>query len=136
MSESNCRFELTVLPGFFAMVRLAADAPLPLWALRGDFFSITRTSEELSIVCGEDRVPSGLTAETGWRALKVQGSIALSEIGVLAGLAAPLADAKVRLFAISTFDTDYLLVRGKKLDAAIAALRSAGHGVVDSNALC
>jgi len=135
MGEPNRRFELTVLPGFFAIVRLAADAPLPSWATVGGFFSVTRTSDELSVICLTNQVPSGLTAEAGWRALKVHGPFALSEIGVLAALAAPLAHAKVSLFAISTFDTDYLLVSDKKLDAATAALRAAGHGVVDDKAI-
>ena len=135
MSESNRRFQLSILPGSFAIVRLAADAPLPSWASAGDFFSVTRTSDELSVVCLATQVPSSLTAETGWRALKVQGPFALSEIGVLAALAAALAHAKVSLFAISTFDTDYLLVSDKSLDAAVAALRAAGHIVVDDNAI-
>jgi hypothetical protein len=134
MSESNRRFQLTVLPGFFAIVRLAADAPLPSWASAGNFFSVTRTSDELSVVCLATQVPSSLPAETGWRALKVHGPFALLEIGVLAALAAALAHAKVSLFAISTFDTDYLLVSGKSLKAAVAALRAAGHCVVDDSA--
>jgi uncharacterized protein len=129
MSGSNHRFDLTVLPGSFAIVRLAADAPLPPWAAQGGFFSVTRTSDELSIVCLADQVPSAVATETGWRALKVKGPFALSEIGVLATLAAPLALAKVSLFAISTFDTDYLLVSEKQLDVAIAALKDAGHSV-------
>ena len=135
MSESSRRFGLTVLPGSFAMVRLAADAPLPSWATRGDFFSITRTRDELSIVCVAAQVPAGVAAETGWRVLKVAGPFALSEIGVLAALAAPLAKARVSVFAISTVDTDYLLVSDKSLDAAIVALRAAGHSVVDDNAI-
>ena len=132
MSESTRRFELSVLPGSFAIVRLAPDAGLPPWATAGDLFSVTRTSEELSVVSPENQVPAGVKAETGWRALKVQGPFALSEIGVLASLAAPLAAAKVSLFAISTFDTDYLLVSEKKLDAAIAAIKAAGHRLVDA----
>src|SRR5712672_3129115 len=135
MSESNRRYQLTVLPGFFAIVHLAADAPLPSWASAGDFFSLTRTSDELSVVCLSYQVHSSLTAETGWRTLKVQGPFALSEIGVLAALAAALAHAKVSLFAISTFATDYLLISDKSLNAAVAALRAAGHGVVDDNAI-
>jgi hypothetical protein len=129
MSESHRRFHLTVLPGSFALVRLAADAPLPSWAMHGEFFSVTRNSDEVSVVCLASQVPADVAPETGWRALKVQGPFALSEIGVLAALAAPLAQAKVSLFAISTFDTDYLLVSEKQLDAAIAALRGAGHGI-------
>ena len=116
------------------MVRLAAEAPLPPWATQGGFFSVTRTSDELSVVCLADQVPRGVSAETGWRALKVKGPFALSEIGVLACLAAPLAKAKVSLLAISTFDTDYLLVSEKQLHAAIAALRTAGHRIAESGA--
>jgi hypothetical protein len=134
MSESSRRFDLTVLPGSFAMVRLAAEAPLPPWATHGDFFSITRTSDELSIVCRADQVPNGIATEAGWRALKVAGPFALSEIGVLSALAAPLAEAKVSLFAISTFDTDYLLVSEKQLLVAVAALKGAGHRVEPSGA--
>jgi len=132
MSESTRRFDLTALPGSFAIVRLAADAPLPPWATQGGFFSVTRTSDELSIVCAADQVPRGVAAEMEWRALQVKGPFALSEIGVLAALAAPLAEAKVSLFAISTFDTDYLLVSEKQLHTALAALRHAGHRIAGS----
>ncbi len=134
MIESGRRFNLTVLPGSFAIVRLAADAPLPRWAMQGGFFSVTRTSDELSVACVANQVPGDVASETGWRALKVKGPFALSEIGVLATLTAPLAEAKVSLFAISTFDTDYLLVAEKQLSAAIAALKGAGHCIEESGA--
>jgi uncharacterized protein len=134
MSKSKCCFDLTLLPGSFAIVRLVTDAPLPRWATQGVFFSITRTSDEVSVVCPADVVPRGISAETGWRALKVKGAFALSEIGVLAALAAPLADAKVSLFAISTFDTDYLLVNERQLHVAIAALKGAGHHIEEGGA--
>lgn len=134
MSKSERCFDLTVLPGSFAMVHLTADAPLPRWAAQGEFFSVTRTRDEVSVVCLADKVPSGVASETGWRALKVTGPFALSEIGVLASLVAPLAEAKVSLFAISTFDTDYLLVSEKQLHAAIAALKDAGHRIEESGA--
>ena len=134
MSKSKRRFDLTVLPGSFAIVHLAAGAPFPRWAVQGNFFSVTRTNDEVSVVCAADQVPKDVKAEAGWRVLKVQGPFALSEIGVLAALAAPLAEAKVSLFAISTFDTDYLLVSEKQLLAAIAALRGAGHRIKESGA--
>jgi hypothetical protein len=129
MSESNRRFYLMLLPGLFAIARLPADASVPSWATQGDFFSVTRTSDELSVVCLANQIPSGLSPESGWRALKVQGPFKLSEVGVLAALTAPLAKAEVSLFAISTFDTDYLLVSDTTLDAALDALRAAGHRV-------
>ena len=134
MSRSKRRFDLTVLPGSFAIVHLAADAPFPQWAVQGEFFSVTRTSDEVSVVCTADQVPKDVKAEAGWRVLKVKGPFALSEIGVLAALSASLAEAKVSLFAISTFDTDYLLVSEKQLLAAIAALRGAGHRISEPGA--
>jgi hypothetical protein len=127
MDNSQRRFALSLLPGSFAIVRLAANAGLPAWATRSAFFSVTRTDEELSIVCAAEHVPDGIAVQGGWRILKVQGPFALSEIGVLASLAAPIAGAKVSLFVISTFDTDYLLVSEEQLEAAKAALKSAGH---------
>jgi len=134
MSRSKRRFDLAVLPGSFAIVHLAAAAPFPRWAVQGEFFSVTRTSDEVSVVCTADQVPKDVKAEAGWRVLKVKGPFALSEIGVLAALSASLAEAKVSLFAISTFDTDYLLVSEKQLLAAIAALRGAGHRIKESGA--
>jgi len=134
MSESTRRFDLTVVPETLAIVRLSADATLPAWATQGAFFSVTRTRDELSIVCAAQQVPSDSAAETGWRALKVAGPFALSEVGVLAALAAPLAKASVSLFVLSTFDTDYLLVSEKQLVAAIAALRNAGHHINEGSA--
>lgn len=136
MSESTRRFDLSVLPDTLAIARLSVGATLPPWAAQGAFFSVTRTSDEVSIVCSARQIPPRVGAETGWRALKVAGPFALSEVGVLAALAAPLAKAHVSLFAISTFDTDYLLVSEKQLQAAIAALRDAGHRVEESSAAC
>jgi hypothetical protein len=134
MSESIRRFDLIVLPDSLVIVRLSPDAALPPWATQGAFFSVTRTGEELSIVCVARQIPPGVAAEAGWRALKVAGRFALSEVGVLASLAAPLAKASISLFVISTFDTDYLLISEKQLPAAVAALREAGHHIKESSA--
>jgi hypothetical protein len=133
MSVSTRRLNLTVLPDTLVVVRLAAGANLPTWSTQGAFFSVTRTSDELSIVCNARQVPAGVAAQTGWRALKVAGPFALSEVGVLAALAQPLAKADVSIFVISTFDTDYLLVSETQLHAAIAALREAGHHIQESS---
>ena len=119
---------LSVLPDVFAVCRLASDAPMPAWAT-GDLVSITRTAEELSIVCAQHQVPEAVQCERGWRCLKVAGPLAFSLIGVLAALAAPLAQAGVSLFAISAYDTDYLLVRETDLERAIQALSRAGHHI-------
>jgi hypothetical protein len=129
MTVSNRCFEISLLPERFAITRLAPTAPVPPWAAQGPFFSITRTAEELSIVTAVRNAPEGVQKEADFRALKVHGPFALSEIGVLSALAAPLADAKISLFVISTFDTDYLLVSCENLQAAVATLKKAGHQV-------
>lgn len=122
------RFALTTLPGRLAVCRLAPDAALPRWA-NGGLVSITRTPRELSVVCGADCVPDGVTVESDWRALEVAGPLSFGMTGVLAALAGPLADRQIPVFVISTYDTDYLLVRGPALADATAALAQAGHTI-------
>src|SRR5882762_1869427 len=129
MSVAARHFELTLLPERFAISQLAADAPIPQWAMQGSFFSVTRTGDELSIVSELAHVPVGVHSQAGWRIFRVHGPFVLSEIGVLSALAAPLAEAKISLFAISTFDTDYLLVAAETLSAAINALGQAGNTI-------
>jgi len=129
MAALTRQLELTLLPDRFAISRLAADAPIPGWATQGAFFSVTRTGDELSVVCELSGVPVGVQSQPGWRVFKVHGPFVLSEIGVLSALAAPLAAAEISLFAVSTFDTDYLLVASETLLAAVAALERAGHTV-------
>jgi hypothetical protein len=134
MTTLTRRLELTLLAECFAISRLAADAPIPEWATQGVFFSVTRTGDELSLVTEFSRVPPGVQSQPGWGVLKVHGPFVLSEIGVLASLTAPLAEAKISLFAVSTFDTDYLLVASETLSAAVAALERAGHRIHRSKA--
>jgi uncharacterized protein len=129
MTVTTRRLELTLLPERFAISRLAAGSPVPTWATQGPFFSVTRTGDELSVVTELSLVPAGIQSQPGWRVLKVHGPFVLSEIGVLAALATPLAEGKISLFAVSTFDTDYLLVASETLSAATAALERAGHTI-------
>jgi len=131
MPASKRSFELSLLPQTFAICRLAADAVVPEWATRGRFFSITRSSDELSVITETTFVPEKLRTEVSWRCMKVHGPFALSDVGVLASLVAPLAAAGVSVFTISTFDTDYLLVQRIQLREALAGLRSASHTVHD-----
>ena len=123
------RLLLSVLPGTFTICRLAPGVDLPTWANTGSFCSITRTSEELSIVVTSESVPAGVQAEGAWRALKVAGPIPLFAVGILASIAESLARAGIRLFALSTFDTDYVLVAAERLEDARLALSQAGHAV-------
>jgi hypothetical protein len=120
---------LSLLPETLAVCRLAPDADVPPWAWTGEPASVTRTRDELSIVCRADAVPRDVRAERGWRCLKVQGPLDFALTGILAALTAPLAAAEIALFAVSTYDTDYLLVKAETLDRAVEALRGAGHRV-------
>jgi hypothetical protein len=121
-----------VLAEQLAVCRLASDAPVPDWALEGGFFCVVRTRDELSIVCvehicSEDRLPTGASAERGWLALKLEGPFPFSMTGVLASFVQPLADAQIPIFAISTFDTDYVLIKREHLEQAVRALSAVGH---------
>jgi uncharacterized protein len=123
---------LRVLPGELAVVRLPPDAHVPPWAFSpvpGTIWSMTRTDEELSLVRAAEAVPSDARAERGWRALRIAGTIDFALTGVLASVLGPLGDAAISIFAVSTYDTDYVLVREDTLPAAIDALRAAGHEV-------
>jgi hypothetical protein len=109
--------------------KLGAVATIPAWATAGHFFSITHTADELSIVCHQDAMPEGVIGERGWRCLRVAGTMPFSVVGVLASLTAPLAESGISVFAVSTFDTDYLLVKEKDLASAVDALQRRGHSI-------
>ena len=121
--------KLVLLPGLFAVCQLDPKAPLPAWANAGSsaLVSVTRTANELSIVCAQEDAPDDVRQERDWRCLMVEGPLDFSLTGVLSALLAPLADAGVSIFALSTFDTDYLLVRAAQLGLAVEALSAAGH---------
>ncbi|MCC6364238.1 MAG: ACT domain-containing protein [Bryobacterales bacterium] len=108
---------------------MAPDEALPAWATGGPFLSVTRTADELSVVCSQSAAPPAVTHDPGWRALRVAGPLDLSLIGVLLSIAQPLADAGISLFAVSTFDTDYVLIKEASLPQAVAALTAEGHTV-------
>ena len=121
----------SVLPGSFAVLRLAPDADVPMDLLVPPFHSVTRTPVELSVVCPEGAVPEGARAETGWALLALAGPFPFELVGILASVLGPLAKAGVSIFALSTFDTDYVLVKSERLADAVAALAAAGHERVE-----
>lgn len=124
----SARRVLSLHPERFAVCRFAPDDPLPAWVFHAGAttWSLTRTPRELSLVCPEDDLPPSVErAERGWRALELAGPIPFDETGVLAGLAAPLAAAGIPVFALSTYDTDLLLVRERDLERALTALAAA-----------
>ena len=128
---ARMKLTLQVLDERFAVVRLASGAGLPWWAATSEgLLSVTRTADETSIVCEDRLVPAGVQAERGFAALRVVGNVPFEATGVLASIAAPLAHGGVSIFVISTFDTDYLLVRAASLDSAVRLLRDAQFGVI------
>jgi hypothetical protein len=120
---------LEVVPGTFAVTKLAPGSSAPDWARRGAFTSVTQTTAELSIVCPEEDVPAGLRSERGWKCVRVAGQLDFSTLGVLASLVNPLAQAGIAVFVISTFDTDYLFVNAENFEQTVQALLAAGHHV-------
>jgi hypothetical protein len=123
------QLKLSLLPSSFAICKFASGGSFPIDYLHSSFFSITKTDSELSVVCQESAVPADVQAERGRRVLRVEGPLDFSLTGILASLAAPLAAAEVSIFALSTYDTDYLLIAGCDLDRAIPALEQAGHTI-------
>ena len=123
------RFSL--IPGTWTVVQLAPDAPIPAWATStADFFSISRTTEDLSIICPVEAVPNVTGSELRWSLFKIEGPFSFAAVGVLASFGTPLANAGISLLAISTYDTDYLLVRSADEAAARQTLILAGHEFV------
>lgn len=122
--------KLALLPGEYGVCRLSPDQDLPQWVWRQKaFLSITYTSDELSIVCPLPSVPAGVPCEKIWKVIKVQGPLDFSLIGILAALTAPLAAGGISIFAVSTFDTDYLLVKEGDVIRAREILEQHGHNV-------
>ena len=116
-----------VLDEPLAVCRLDPGATIPAWATERPFFSICRTSDELSVICASSLVPAEVTAGRGWRAIKLRGPFDLTLVGLMLSVARPLAAVGVSMMPVATYDTDYVLVPGAQLAAAIRALRGAGH---------
>jgi len=125
------KLTLSRLPELLTICKLDTRHKIPDWATQGEFWAITRTADELSIVCSQSNAPQEVVQEPDWRGLKVEGPLDFSLTGILAGLAAPLAKAGISIFAISTFDTDYLLVKADKLAQATLVLQADGHRILD-----
>jgi hypothetical protein len=123
------KLSLKILPGRMAVCRFEPSASLPAWMDGSGFYSVTRTSEELTVVCRETLVAADTTCESGWRCIRVKGVLDFSEIGIMFSITRPLAKAGVSVFVISTYDTDYFLVKEKELPKTIDALTAAGHRI-------
>jgi len=123
------RLKLSVLEGMFAVCRLDPVGGIPGWATKGPWFSVTRTEEEMSIVCAESNVPAGVTRAGGWRALKLEGPFDFALTGIVDSVVRPLAEAGVSVFVLATYDTDYVLVGADRVESTAAILRAHGHTI-------
>ena len=123
------KLDLTLLSVRLAICQLPVDTPVPAWTAGSGFVSVTRTGDELSIVCDETLVPDGVNCTKKWQAIKVEGPLGFDLIGILAELAGILARAGVSIFVISTYNTDYILVQKEQTGPSLQALQQAGHGV-------
>ncbi|MBN1313553.1 MAG: ACT domain-containing protein [Anaerolineae bacterium] len=124
---THTMLNLTILPERFAICKLDREERLPNWGQKAAFSSVTRTHDELSIICPEVHVPPGTICEKGWRAFKFEGPFEFDLIGILNSVTVPLAEAQISIFALSTYDTDYVLVKEAQLEAAISVLSDCGH---------
>lgn len=121
------QLSLSLLPHKYAVCQFHPDKHIPYWALMGDFVSLTRTNEELSIICQQSNVPAEVEAERGWCCIQVQGAFDFSVVGVHASLAIPLAEANISVLSVATYATDYLLVKEENVERALQVLEQAGH---------
>ncbi|MFW2487415.1 ACT domain-containing protein [Clostridium chromiireducens] len=121
---------MRLLKEIYGVCRLDKNELIPEWAQKSDFFSITKTKEELSIVCSQEWIPANMRCEKDWRILKVEGPLDFSLIGILSSISTVLANNKISIFAISTYDTDYILVKSSDLDNAIESLLKEGYEVL------
>ena len=114
----------------YGVCRLDKKDLIPAWAQKGEFFSITRTLDELSIVCVENNIPSDIKCEKDWRILKIEGPLDFALLGILASISTILAQKGISIFAISTYDTDYILVKESEIDNAIEALVNENYEII------
>jgi hypothetical protein len=131
MKEDKTTPKLTfiILRETLAICRLDKDAPIPDWVFQGGLFSVTRTKDELSIVCPQINVPKGIVCNQGWSCLKIKGPLDLSSTGIISSIAKTLQQEGISFFSISTYDTDYIMVKEKDLEKAIFALTETGHRI-------
>jgi len=136
LGSSSARFkmlqklEFRRLPGIFAVCRFPPDAAVPAWSGLGRFTSVTRTADELSVVCPLDHVPAEHKQDIRWCCFQLAGQFAFSQVGILASFIDPLAARGIPIFAVSTYDTDYVLISEEFTEAAVECLKEAGHEMI------
>ncbi len=120
--KNTKKLTLSILPEKLGICHFDENTPIPSWVKEGKFVSITKTPDELSIICSQEKIPAGVLAEKDWRAFKVEGPLGFTLTGIVASLSKPLSEAKISIFYVSTYETDYVLVEEKNLDKAAKIL--------------
>ena len=129
MIESKLTIKL--LKEKYVVCRLNKNEAIPSWALQGDFYSITKTEDELSIVCLQDNIIDNIKCEKDWRVLKIEGPLDFSLVGILSKISTLMANNSISIFAVSTYDTDYILIKEKDINRAIKVLNNDSYKVVN-----
>ncbi|ENZ01854.1 ACT domain-containing protein [Clostridium thermobutyricum] len=127
---NNKKLSLTLLKEKYCVCRLNKDDEIPSWVLKGEFYSITRTEDELSIVCVQDNLKSKIKCEKNWKILKIDGPLDFSLIGILSKISVLMAENEISIFVVSTYDTDYILIKEKNLEKAIDILKNDNYKVI------
>ena len=127
---TNKKLNMKLLEGKYGVCRLSTDEAVPSWAFKGEFFSITKTEDELSIVCLEENISEKIKSEKGWRVLKVEGPLDFSLVGILSKISGLMAKNNISIFAISTYDTDYILIKDENIKKAIEVLNEDYYNVM------
>jgi hypothetical protein len=130
MLPKRLHLKFRQLSGAYSVVRLGPDAVVPTWATKGEFSSVTRTADELSVVCQAENLPNDLDPGPRWMCLKLEGPFSFSQTGVLLSFIEPLSNSGVPIFAISTHDTDYVLIPEEFAQATFDLLQPAGHELI------
>jgi uncharacterized protein len=125
----HVQLTLSLLADQYVLCRLDPYAGVPAWGARGDFWSITRNNEEITVMCPVDAVPDRIECEKGWRTLQLEGPMSFSQTGILDSVVEPLSHAGVAILVFSAFDTNYVALKEEQLDKAMAALHAVGHTV-------
>ena len=127
---NSIKLTLRLLNEKYSVCRLGKNDTIPTWTLQGEFFSITKTDDELSVVCLQENIPADIKCEKDWRILKVEGPLDFSLVGILASICSLMAQEQISIFALSTYDTDYILVKQKNIEAAINTLTENNYYVI------
>lgn len=124
------KLKLKLLKDMYGVCRLNNNSKIPEWGAKGEFSSITRTEDELSIVCLQNNIPEGIQCEKSWKVFKIEGPLDFSLIGILSAISSLMAEKGISIFAISTYDTDYILIKDKDLNKAIEVLSNDKYEII------